>query len=364
MFKSIILFSTLLCAFTSSLLFSICMDDDCCPSVECTIGWRRDNLDWKVKHMDSSYIPGKAKSHIRFDDINSYTLSAKAQWAGSAYYIRLSGEYGLSDKGRAKERFHIHSPYLYYPISVETNEHIKRRSEVYDFDAAVGYPLSFCCCRLNIIPLIGFSFHRQHLRVKDDNYFSCYSSCSSGSSSSSCGCCSNSSSSCSHHSSCSEFFDYHSSDSFFLDSSNPFRSSPSSNPFHSSSSDPIIASELGLGNPHRTQNYRFTWYGFYLGADIAYALDPCWTLFSEIEFHFLDRAHRKRKSWTGVDFVDEYHKEGWAYGYNAVVGMTYSFSTCWYSTIAVDFDWWKSDAKDDDLHWKKVGAKIGLGYMF
>lgn len=358
MVKSLAIFSTLMFALTSSLLFSVCVDDDGCPSVECSVGWRRDSLDWKVRDMDSSYIRGKAKSHIKFDDINSYTLSAKAKWAGSAYYVRFSGEYGLTDKGRAEERFRIKSPYLYYPVGVTTDEPIKRRSEVYDINAAVGYPFSFFCCRLNIIPLIGFSFHRQHLRVKEDEHFSCYSSCSSSS------CSGSSCSSCSSHSSCSEFFDYHSSDSFFVESSNPFRSSPSSDPFQRSSSDPNIASALGLGNPHRTQNYRFTWYGFYLGTDIAFALDSCWTLFSEIEFHFLDRAHRKRKSWTGVDFVDEYHKEDWAYGYNAAVGMTYAFGTCWYSTIEVDFNWWIADNKKDRLHWKKAGAKIGLGYMF
>ena len=296
MYKSLYTWFTLVCTFVSSLLIAGCGDDPCCSSVDCSVGWRRDHLDWKARRLDSSYVSGRANSRIHFKDIDSYTLSAKARWAGTAYYIRCSAEYGLTDKGRARERFNIHSPYLYYPISVDTSDRIKRRSEVYDFDGAVGYPFVFCDCRLNIVPLIGFSFHRQHLRVKDDHEFSCYSSCSS-SSSSDCGCCSSSdSSSCSHHSSCSEFFDYHSSDSFFVSSSNPFRDSPSSDPFEKPSSDPNIASALGLGTQHRTSNYRFTWYGFYLGTDIAYALDPCWTLYTELEFHFLDRCHRKRKS--------------------------------------------------------------------
>lgn len=353
MFKSLVQFLTIFYTFASTILIAGCFDDDCCASVDCSIGWRRDSLDWKTRRLDSSYISGHANSRILFKDINSYTLSAKARSVGSCYYFRCSAEYGLSDKGRARERFKINSPYLYHPVRVETSEPIKRRSEVYDFDAAIGYPFVFCCCRMNIIPLIGFSFHRQHLRVREDKHFSCSSSCSS------------SDSCCSKHSSCSEFFDYHSSESFFVSSSNPFRSSPSSDPFGSpSSSSSTIASALGLGNPHRTSTYRFTWYGFYLGTDIAYALDSCWTLFSEIEFHFLDNCHRKRKSWTGVYFVDDYHKKEWAYGVNALVGVTYYIANEWYTTLGVDYNWWKSDEKHDKLEWKKVGTKIGIGYMY
>lgn len=331
---------------------------DCCQSTEISVGWRRDQLEWKTHHLDSSYIPGHANSRIHFTDINSYTLSAKAKWVDAAYYIRLSAEYGLTDKGRAHEIFQIKSPYLYYPIEVKTSDPIKRRSEVYDFNGAVGYPFTFLCSRLYVVPLIGFSFHRQHLRVKEHEHS--YSVTSSSSSSTY----SPTYSEFYYPSSSSEFFAFHSSSDFFVSSSNPFVSSPYSNPF-SSSSDSNIASELGLSNPHRTSTYRFTWYGFYAGADIAYALDSNWTLFSELEIHFLDNCHRKRHSWTGVYFVDEYHKKGWAYGFNGVVGVTYCLSCSWYTTLNIDFRWWETDStKHDDLEWKMVGAKIGLGYMF
>lgn len=341
---------------------------DCCQSVECSVGWRRDSLDWNTHDLDSSYICGHANSRLHFNDINSYALSGKAKWVDSDYYIRFSAEYGLTDKGRIHERFQIKSPFLCHPLEIETSTRLKRRSEVYDFSAAVGYPFTFFCCRFSAVPLIGFSFHRQHLRFKEDRHSSscsCSSSCYSSCSSSSCSSCS-SCSSHSHSCSCSSHSSSHhssKSSSFDISSSNPFRHSPSSNPF-GSRSDPNIASALGLSNPHRTSNYRFTWYGFYIGLDLAYALDPTWTLFSELEWHFLDNCHRKRQSWTGVYFVDHHHKKGWAYGFNGVVGLTYYIASCWYSTISVDFNWWKGDAKNDTLEWKKVGAKIGLGYMF
>lgn len=343
MFRALIAFTTLTCALTMSSLFAGC-GGPCCYSADVEIGWRRDSLDWKTDRLRSSYVSGKVDDRILFKDINSYTISGQFRWVAADYYVRLSAQYGLTDKGRAHERFNIKSPYLYHPLEIETSDPIKRRSEVYDFDIAVGYPFAFCCCRLTVIPLIGFSYHRQHLRVKEPEESS--SCCFSSYSMNTC-----------------EFFQCHSSSSFFVESSNPFVSDPSSNPFDSPSSSPI-ASELGLSNPHRTDNYRFTWYGFYLGADMAYALDSCWTIFWNTELHFLDNCHRKRKSWTGVYFVDDYHEKGFAYGFNNIIGINYYIANCWYTTLSVDFDWWKAHSKHDDLHWKKVGAKIGFAYSF
>lgn len=347
-----------------SMIFFIALSGslvaDCCQSAEVSLGWRRDDLNWKMNHVDSSYVCGHANSRIHFKDINSYTLSGKFKWVDRFYYIRLTGDYGLTDKGRARERFQIKSPWLYYPIGVETSDPVKRRSEVYDFDIAAGYPFTFLCSRLSFVPLVGFSFHRQHIRVKEDRDDS-YSSSSSSSSYSYY----DSYYSSSYSRSSSSFFRSHSSSAFYVSSSNPFRFSPSSDPF-SSHSESNIADSLGLYNPNRTTNFRFTWYGFYLGADIAYALDGDWTLFTEFEGHFLNNCHRKRKSWTGVYFVDDYHKKGWAYGYNSVVGLTYCLGNCWYSILSIDYKWWKGDSKNptDVIHWQSVGVNLGLGYMF
>ncbi len=359
MFRSLITFATLICLIASSSLLA-----DCCQSVDVSVGWRRDYVDWKVSRIHSSgYTPGRAKSEISFKDINSYTISAKSKWAGSAYYVRLSGEYATTFKGQAHEHFRVNSPYLYFPVDVHTSDPIRRNSEIFDIDGAVGYPLSFCCCRLSVVPLIGFSFHRQRLRVKAHKKC-CHSGCPcessndidingySSSTSATSSCCSSSCNFCES-----------SSGEFCLCSSNPFIYADCTNPF-SSSSDTNIPHELGLCTHHRTSSYRFTWYGFYLGADIAYALDSCWTLFSELEFHGFNRAHGKRMSRTGVHFVDEYHKKGWAYGFNGVLGATYCICNCWYGTLGVDFRWWKSNSKHDDLEWKMVGANIGIGYVF
>jgi hypothetical protein len=365
-------------AFTLLFITSIATElsaADCCQSIDITAGWRRDRLDWKNKDIHPSYSSNssastRANSKINFTDINSYTLSGEAKWIGSCFYIRLSGDYGLTYDGRAHEKFKIEDSVLYYDsLRAHTSDPIKRNSEVYDFNLAVGYPFSFCCSRFYVAPLIGFSFHRQHLRVKQHEHYS-----SSSSSSYSCICpypsCSSCSLYCPSYGSSSLFSSSRSkslsSSDFYVDSSsNPFGYFLSGNPFSSdSSSDERIASALGLINHHRTDNYRFTWYGFYLGIDGAYALDCDWTIYTELEAHFLDTCHQKRKSWTGVDCVDSFHHEGWAYGFNGELGIVYSLRTCWYVKAAVDFKWWNSESHHDNLYWKTVGANLGLGYTF
>lgn len=342
-------FSTLQ-GFAGCNLFSDLLSCDCCPGptywcADIEAGWRSDALDWKISDLKASHVSAKVNDRIHFKDINSYTISGQLKCVSSSYYIKASADYGWTDKGRAHEHFNIESPYIYDSISVKTSNPIKRQSEVYDFSGAIGYPFAFFNCRLSIIPLIGFSYHRQHLRVKlpgDSSSCSSYNSYSYGSKNSS-----------------SDF----PSSSFLVVNDSGFIGFPAFNPF-SSSSDTTIANELGLFNPHRTDNYRFTWYGFYFGADMAFALNSSWTLYWDTEFHVFDNCHRKRKSWTGVHFVDDYHEKGSAYGFNNTVGVNVWLYSCWYGTLSVDFNWWKAHSKDDDLHWKKVGAKAGLAYLF
>lgn len=323
---------------------------ECQQRVEIAAGWRGDQLSWKGRHLSESGLPGCASSSLHFDDLNSYTISAQASWIDVAYYVRLSAEYGSTDKGRLKEHFEFESnAYLDSALDMHTSHPVKRRSEVYDFDGAVGYPLSFFCCRLSVIPLIGFSFHRQHLRVKIERDRS------------------------------SPF--YVSSASPLFSSSYGYRKRYYDEgydgyyyyPYLSSLSDPFfsdddyysdIAEALGLSAPHHTSTYRFTWYGFYVGADLSYALDGCWTLYSELECHLFDRCHGKRKSWTGIEYVDRHHEKTWAYGITGVIGATYTLSSCWYGTLETELKWWQSYGEGDHFRWLSAEARAGLGYAF
>lgn len=101
-----------------------------------------------------------------------------------------------------------------------------------------------------------------------------------------------------------------------------------------------------------------------MGVDIAYALDCRWTIAAQLEAHFLDHCHRKRHSFTGIDFVDDYHKTGKAYGFNGTVYTTFLIGNCYHAILSVDIKYWKADAHHDTLEWNSAGAHLTLGYSF
>ena len=349
MFKCILKSATIILTLLTQFSFAVCCSDDCVQCIDIGFGWRRDNLKWSVPCLHESSGSAIASSNLHFNDIEMYTINGKAHWAASEYYIRLSGDYGSSFKGRAHQNFTITDSILNGTLSTFVNNHVKDRSEFFDCTGAVGYPYMSCDLCLLIAPLIGYSFHRQRVRVKD-----------------------------AHHHSFGSDFSLSSSNPFFSTSDLPIPSSagPSDlssgggldsnfffDPFYSSSPS-NVAELIGFSPNNHTSNYRFTWYGPFIGVDIAYSLDSCWTLFSELEYHFWDKSHRKRKSLTAVDFVDHFHSERDAYGFNGTIGTTWDMGSCWYATIAVDFRWWKSNGHHDTLEWKSVDTNISLGYMF
>lgn len=315
---------------------------DCIQSVEFGVGWRRDFLDWKLKNIEESCVSATASSHIEFEKINYYTAHAKGHWVDSEYYIRASADYGLTDKGRAEERFKIDSSLIGGSFSTSVGNPIKRRSEAYDFSVAVGYPFMSCDNHFMFVPLIGYSYHRQRLRVKEE----CSSSFSSD-------------------------FSFSSDNIFFPGESGSLSEILTTDSSSSETFDPFsctspcnVAEIFGLSRKKSTDNYRFTWYGPFVGVDLAWALDCTWTVFAELECHFLDRCHRKRNSYTAVEFIDHYHAKHWAMGFNGTFGTTFYLGECWYSTLAVDFKYWNSDQKHDKLLWKSAGINITMGYIF
>jgi len=361
------LLSLFICTAISSLAYGdSCCCMDLCQSLELGVGWRRDSLTWKVKDMRSSYISAVCDSSIDFKDIESYVGYGLAKWVGEEFYIKLYGEYGLSQKGRAEEHFFIDSSILSHDIRVETDHRIKRRSEVYDVDLAFGYPITFCHCRGYFVPMIGCCFHRMHLVVKGPRHSSSSSSSSSFDSSDFTkydgkwyynG-----------ESVDSSFFyptSYFDSSDFIVSPSNPFASFQESDPFSRPWESNIeIASALGLSIDRRSDTQRFTFYGPFVAVEAAYALDCKWTLQGEAKANFLNNCHRKRKSWTGVYFVDDYHHRGWAYGFDGMVSCTYMLDTCWYFTGTTQYKWWKAHSKRDEIHWQSVECELGMGYRF
>ena len=292
-------------------------------------GWRRDNLDWKVSDMKggNNCTYAKAKSHLHFNDIELYSIKGKLRFLGARYYVRLTGTYSSSFKGKAKEQFKLYSPYAFCKdlYSFYSDQPIKKESEFYDFNLVVGYPLLFCNCNLSITPLIGFAYDRQNIRVKNGGS--------------------------------------HSSSSFSLSSSNEFCDSHSSDPFSSSSSSDV-ASKLGIKEGHHASGYRFSWYGPLAGFDFTYRLGSCWTFCGEFQGHFLNQVHRQSDAHSGISFVDHYHHSGSAYGFDGNLAASVALCEGWYSALEVDYKWNKAETKHDQLDWDSIGIHLALGFIF
>lgn len=236
--------------------------------------------------------------------MDMYSVNGKARWVGDCYYLRLDADYAQTVKGRAHEDFLLENTEL-PSVSAFMNNHIKRYSEVYDFTFASGYPFRLFCRCVELVPIVGFSYHRQRLRVKD----------------------------CERLIPCCGF-------------------------------DNEEAALYGFCNPHRcTSQYRFTWYGGLVGMDLAIGLDGIWTLWGEFEYHF-GRCHRKRDSNLGSDFIDEYHHHGYAQGFNGTVGTTVVICTDWYLGFYLDGKIWRSKNHGDNLDWNSVAANMTIGYQF
>lgn len=346
----------------------------CCQSFDLGTGWRRDGINWNAKEITDSSLTVASSSDLHFHDINSYIIHGNLRWVDYGYYIRASGEYGWTYKGEAKEHFKIgddgyFSSGLWSDIfSIGVHHPVKRNSELYDFSGAVGYPLAFYNCRLSVVPVIGFSFHRQRIRVKEEHVSpsSFFSSSSTSLSSNFVTSPSDLIPSSSSSSDFNSFLNNLGGDSFSSSSvsSSDVSFDSSSRLFSSGSSSNEIAPYFGKDFGGHISNYRLTWYGFFVGLDLAYALDSSWTLFTELEYHFLDSCHRKRHSFTGIYFVDIYHKESYAYGFNGTVGTTFCMSNCWYGSLAVDFKLWTAHGHDDHVEWRSVAARAALGYQF
>lgn len=291
---------------------------DCCGcsnnSIEFGMGWRRDNLNWKIEDLrgdSSASVPPLdiTDSKMEFEDIETYMVNARAKFVDYAYYIRLEADYGWSDKGRAEEKVSISNSFDSFSASL--SDPVKRRSELYDFSGAVGYPMLFCNRRWQVVPLVGFSFHRQYIRVENELH-----------------------------------------DDQILPEDLEELSDCASSPSFNSCGHVVFLS-----------HHRLTWYGPFVGIDLGVALSCDWSLWLDFEYHY-GRCNRKRESSFGVHPLDHYHFTDYAHGISGIAGTNIFFCDNWFGGLYVEFRTWKSAHSDDEIHWRSIAFNANLGLLF
>ncbi len=296
--------STLLLTTTLAFVGEVKAD----TTVQFGIGYRSDDVDWKID-FPVNELP-ESQSKLWFKDIEIFTVQGRIKSSCDCVYYRIDGEYGWVLDGDVRESDFFSFPVsavltpstLYTTVHPVTHNDIKGKY-VADFSVAVGYPLQQCwCSNLQVVPTIGFSYDTQRLRADD----------------------------------------------------------------HELISDDLTTEELnslGFETGERGHStYRSTWWGPFIGVDLAWSCD-CWNVYGEFEYHFA-RARRERNSRTGSHFLDSYRRTRSAYGFNFKVGSIYHFNCNWFLDGHVSFKDFTSNRCHDGISWRSFSIGLDLGYVF
>lgn len=278
------------------------------------MGYRQDSIRWNIE--ESSLINPRIKSNLHFEDLEIFQLSSKFKGlVGNSFYGRLGFNYGWICDGKLRQT-----------ISIKKREEVRRFSDsgvavegdfdnitvhnrefgnnyVWDLDIAVGMPFEFGCEGLQIAPMVGFSYNRQHLKYRNhDNIFVHVTS---------------------HHAE-------------------------------------IVPSGEGC-NFHSTFNTG--WWGPMVGLDLSFISPQCWSAFGEIEIHF-GRVQRDRVSRTGVAFFDKYKRTKDFWGSTWKLGFNYIVCEDWYVEVMASYARWMSHYSRDHIDWSSASVRCDLGYLF
>lgn len=338
--------------------------------LEVGVGYRQDTIEWKTRsHFDSSscatsydscdeYLsefPG-VNSKLKWKDLSIWQIEMKGKYVTcDNVYLRMNADYGwvTSGKNHDSDRFHFDSSHDHY-VSKDchpsdcsdydcSRSHAKAKGDVYDVRLAVGYQFKMCDDNFSVAPLIGYSWHGQHLKDKrQHDHSSCYTSSSS---------CDIVPSSC-----------------------------------HTVSKDDCSSDSSYCGK-HTKYNTR--WNGPFIGFDFDYRFGcACeWDFFGTYEFHWAD--YHARGHWAQrPDLPDGFrHHAKTAYGSIFDIGVRWDFCECWTLAVKGEFQWFWADKGRDrarigechagnvkeecvlsiplrDIKWNSAGVSVDVGMVF
>jgi hypothetical protein len=280
-------------------------------SLEIGVGYRQDRLEWKTKnHFDSPgyncyedkscyEIPTRVSSHLKWRDLDIWLIEARGKYVTcDNIYLRANGDYGWITHGKCRDRDFV--SFRGYDDDSDSSSEFSRsraraRGHVYDARIALGYQFRLCDDSLSVDPVVGYSWHGQHI---EDRHLRQHSSSSSE---------------------CSD------------DLRNTYGSSSSSS-----------------GRKHA--RYHTRWNGPFIGFDFDYRFGCCceWTIFGDYEFHWA-HYHARARWHLRDDFIDgrfRHHAKN-AYGHIFDIGVRYDFCECWFASVKGEFQWWWADRGHD-----------------
>lgn len=129
-------------------------------SFDVSVGWRKDSLHWIVGSPEG-FVPATT-SEVRWRDVYIGQILAQAKYVNCYnFYFRGYADYGRIHHGRQRDSDFIDD----FEFS---RSHSKvKKGEVWDLSGGIGYMFRFLCQRATITPIVGYSYHVQHFRMKD-----------------------------------------------------------------------------------------------------------------------------------------------------------------------------------------------------
>lgn len=131
-------------------------------NVELGVGYREDKLKWSIAGFDDfpnilSEVQWKKLQMVEVNGYASYTSCRN-------YVVMVKGDYGYICSGSNTDADYAGDDRTGLWSLSHSNA---GRGYVYDLSSAVGYRVTSTCGRFIGVPLIGYSFHSQHLRQFD-----------------------------------------------------------------------------------------------------------------------------------------------------------------------------------------------------
>lgn len=289
-------------------------------SFDVGFGYRQDKLDWKTKtkcgshsgsgHSYSSYSysdyyssseSGSSEScccereetKIDWKNLRTWMIEARGKYITcDNVYLRGSLDYGWITSGKTHRDFSFddeESGDDYYFSSCNSS---KVKGHVYDAKIAIGYLWQFCDNSFSVAPVIGYSWHGQHVHNRD-------------------------------HDGSSYGYGY----SYSGEGEGKGEGECTGKGSGSSSSG------------SRKNHFQARWNGLFLGLDADYRLCNCWTIFGSYEFHWAHyRGHGEWKDDIELGKFRQHAKSG--IGNVIDIGVEWALGCDWLVSLRGEFQWW------------------------
>lgn len=297
-------------------------------NLEIGVGYRNDSLKWRTEakiptdssaslsDTSSSADPLKLTSDLHWKDLNIWFIEGRGKYVTcDNIYLRGSIDYGWVTDGkvRDKDKAEFSNEILGsgYSSGFEfAKTKADTKGSVYDAKIAIGYQFRWCDESLAVTPVLGYSWHGQHLRM--------------------------------HHVREEIAFD---SPSTHTEALRSFSSSSSSSSDFSSSSGSSSSSSSSQSLKSR---YHSRWNGWFIGFDLDYRFLCDWTFFMDYEYHWA-QYHAKAKWNLRQDIVNGHFTQhaNNAYGNFLDFGVRWDFCECWTLALRGEFMWWEASHGHD-----------------